>query len=53
LLRGAQYGSAPAKAALARFDALAAGDPEDVESFVVGTTESFRIQDARFTFWAV
>eukprot|EP00740_Mantoniella_antarctica_P007623 CAMPEP_0181366604 /NCGR_PEP_ID=MMETSP1106-20121128/10802_1 /TAXON_ID=81844 /ORGANISM="Mantoniella antarctica, Strain SL-175" /LENGTH=375 /DNA_ID=CAMNT_0023481983 /DNA_START=341 /DNA_END=1468 /DNA_ORIENTATION=- len=34
MMGGAQYGSAPAKAALARFDALAAGDPEDVESFV-------------------
>ena len=31
---GAQYGSAPAKAALARFDTLAPGDPEDAASFV-------------------
>ena len=33
LMGGAQFGAPGAKAALARFDALAAGDPEDVASF--------------------
>jgi hypothetical protein len=43
---GAQYGSAPAKAALARFDTLAPGDPEDAESFVAPRAKAVELVEA-------
>lgn len=46
LHEGAQYGSAPAKAALARFDTLAPGDPEDEESFVTPREKALELVEA-------